>query len=205
MAETKSAEIKDVVLNQYEGMFLLPGAAASDLDGAVKLVRGIIEKHGASVMVIKKWDERKLAYEVNRQKRGLFIICYFKAPGGAVVGIERDVTLSDDIVRLLVTKADHLNEKEMNAVEPQPIQPREERNSWDRPPEPRGDRPPSPYPRDEKPHDPRDEKPRDPRDEKPRDPRDEKPRDPRDEKPREERPRRAPAAARDIPAASAKE
>jgi len=34
---------------------------------------------------------------------------------------------------VLVTQADHMSEKEMNAVEPQPIQPREERAPWDRP------------------------------------------------------------------------
>ena len=34
---------------------------------------------------------------------------------------------------MLVTDAEHMNVDEMNAVEPQPIIPREER-SWDRPP-----------------------------------------------------------------------
>ncbi len=50
--------------------------------------------------------------------------------------MERDVKLSEEILRVLVTKADHLNEKEMAAVEPQPIirEERPERPSWDRPP-----------------------------------------------------------------------
>jgi hypothetical protein len=42
------------------------------------------------------------------------------------------VKLSDDVLRVLVTTADHLNETEMNAVEPQPIV-REERPAFDRP------------------------------------------------------------------------
>ena len=37
--------------------------------------------------------------------------------------------LSEDVLRVLVTEADHLNQKEMDAVEPQPIQPREERTA----------------------------------------------------------------------------
>jgi small subunit ribosomal protein S6 len=133
MAETSGATI-----NQYEGMFLLPGQAGSDVEGAIKLVRGIIEKHEGKVQVIKKWDERKLAYELLRQKRGLYILAYFTAPSSSIVPIERDVTLSDQVLRVLVTRAEHLNETEMAAVEPQPIQPREERNPWDRP-EPRRD------------------------------------------------------------------
>ena len=51
-------------------MFLYGPSAATDLDGAVKNVRGIVEKHGGEILVLKKWDERKLAYEINKQKRG---------------------------------------------------------------------------------------------------------------------------------------
>jgi small subunit ribosomal protein S6 len=125
---------KPVVENhQYEAMFLLGSAFAPELDNALKIVRGMIEKHEGKVLVLKKWDERKLAYELGGQKRGLYIICYFTAPAAAAVAIERDVTLSDQVLRVLLTRADHLNADEMAAVEPQPIQPREERNTWDRP------------------------------------------------------------------------
>jgi len=117
----------------YEAMFLFPAGATAELEKSQQLVRSIIERHDGKVIVLKKWDERKLSYEMGTQKRGLYIITYFTAPGKAVTAIERDVNLSEDIVRVLVTHADHLNETEMNAVEPQPIQPREERAPWDRP------------------------------------------------------------------------
>jgi small subunit ribosomal protein S6 len=117
----------------YEAMFLLPAGASAELEKSIAMVRGIIERHEGKIIVIKKWDERKLAYEMGVNKRGLYIIAYFTAPGKAVTQIERDVNLSEDIIRVLVTHADHLNEAEMNAVEPQPIQPREERQPWDRP------------------------------------------------------------------------
>src|SRR5579863_2795212 len=119
--------------NTYEAMFLLGAAAATELENTQKFIRTIIERHGGKILVLKKWDERKLYYEVRGQKRGLYIIVYFEAPGNGVSGIVRDVELSDQILRVLVTKADHLNADEMAAVEPQPIQPREERNTWDRP------------------------------------------------------------------------
>ena len=121
-------------VNTYEAMFLLGAGHASDLDNAIKLVRGIIERHEGKIIVLKKWDERKLAYEIRSEKRGLYIIAFFTAPPQAVSPIVRDVELSDDILRVIVTKADHLNAEEMAAVEPQPIIPREERSGWDRPP-----------------------------------------------------------------------
>jgi small subunit ribosomal protein S6 len=130
MAKAKESK---VVLNRYEAMFLLAASFATEMENTLKIVRGIVERHEGKVLVLKKWDERKLAYELGGQKRGLYILCYFEAPGPAVAAIERDVNLSEQILRVLVTKADHLNETEMAAVEPQPIQPREERNPWDRP------------------------------------------------------------------------
>jgi small subunit ribosomal protein S6 len=117
----------------YEAMFLLPAGASAELEKSITLCRGIIERHEGKIIVIKKWDERKLHYEIRGNKRGLYVVAFFTAPGKAVAGIERDVNLSEDVLRVIVLHADHLNETEMNSVEPQPIQPREERAPWDRP------------------------------------------------------------------------
>ena len=116
-------------------MFLFGPAATPDNDGGHRpRPRRSSSATAGKILVIKKWDERKLAYEINKQKRGTYIIAYFTAPARPVAPIERDVKLSEDVLRVLITKADHLNQQEMEAVEPQPIQPREERPSWDRPP-----------------------------------------------------------------------
>jgi small subunit ribosomal protein S6 len=120
-AETRNAKR----VGTYEAMFLFPASASAEVDGSIKTARGFIERHGGKVIVIKKWDERKLAYELKRNKRGLYVIAYFTAPTSAVAPIERDVRLSEDIIRVLITDASHLNEDEMNKVEPQPIIPRE--------------------------------------------------------------------------------
>ncbi len=106
---------------QYEGLFLFPGNA--EVEASVKRVTSIIEAHGGSILLIKKWDERKLAYEIKKQKRGLFVVAFYTAPGGANVQITRDVNLSDDVLRILITDASHLSKEEMEKVEPQPIAP----------------------------------------------------------------------------------
>ncbi|HEX4053411.1 MAG TPA: 30S ribosomal protein S6 [Tepidisphaeraceae bacterium] len=134
MAKAKAKEnVADTSANTYEAMFLLGSAFAADMDNALKLVRTIVERHEGKAIVLKKWDERKLAYEIRGEKRGLYVICFFTAPPASVGAMVRDVELSDQILRVMVTKADHLNAEEMAAVEPQPIIPREERNTWDRP------------------------------------------------------------------------
>ena len=131
---------------KYEAMFLFPPPGVTDVEAMTNTARGIVERHGGKILHIKKWDERKLAYEIKKQKRGTYIIAFYEGPGSSVGAIERDVNLSEDVLRVLVTRADHLSQKEMEAVEPQPIQPREERAPWDKPdfnrPLRRDDRPP---------------------------------------------------------------
>jgi small subunit ribosomal protein S6 len=143
MAKAKATKApKEIKQNStYEAMFLVGPAAGADAENALKLARGIVERHQGEILVIKKWDERKLMYELKGQKRGTYILVYFTAPGASVSAIERDVNLSEEVLRVLVTKADHLNREEMEKVEPQPIQPREER-SFDRAPWDQPSRPP---------------------------------------------------------------
>src|ERR1700733_15448322 len=84
----RSMKFMATAMKTYEAMFLLPPAAATEQEKSLQLVRGIVERHSGKILVIKKWDERKLAYEMNGQKRGLYIIVYFTAPGPAVTAIE---------------------------------------------------------------------------------------------------------------------
>ena len=130
-------------LNQYEAMFLFPATGTMELQACLDIARTMVERHGGQIIVLKKWDERKLAYEMEKQKRGLYVLCYFRNDGTGITGLERDVRLSEQVLRVLITRADHVNETEMAAVEPQPIAPpREDRPSWEtdsRPRRPRRD------------------------------------------------------------------
>ena len=111
----------------YEGMFLFGTAATSNVDGALDTVRGFIEKHGGRIHVLKKWDDRKLAYEIAKQQRGLYIMAYFNAPTSAVTQIERDCRLSDDVLRALILDGTHLSVEEVEAMTPERPEPRPER------------------------------------------------------------------------------
>src|SRR5207247_8995956 len=87
--------------NQYEAMFLFPPPGVVDVDGMIKNAQGIIERHGGKILVIKKWDERKLAYEIKRQKRGTYIVAFYQGPGASGGAIERDGNLAEAFRRFL--------------------------------------------------------------------------------------------------------
>lgn len=97
----------------YEGTFLIGQAAATDMTAAVDHVKELLSRANAEVLAMRKWDERRLAYEIDKQKRGVFILTYFKAPTASISSLERDCNLSETIMRLMVLRADHLTDEEI--------------------------------------------------------------------------------------------
>ncbi len=87
----------------YEGMFLVDSAlATADWEGTLAVVENILKRADAEVVAIRKWGERKLAYDIGRKTRGTYILAYFKAEGPRITGIEKDVLLSEKIMRVLI-------------------------------------------------------------------------------------------------------
>ena len=98
----------------YEGLILLnQQAVASDFDGTVEYVRQVISRDGAEIDVLKKWEERKLAYPIDKQKRGTFLLTYFKAGGDQITRMERDFQLSEQVLRTMFIRADHVGDVEL--------------------------------------------------------------------------------------------
>ncbi|MEN0020437.1 MAG: 30S ribosomal protein S6 [Planctomycetota bacterium] len=101
----------------YEAMFLIGQAEAVDLAGVVDHIVDIITRSGGEIVAMKKWDERRLAYPIEKQRRGVYLLTYFKAEGGALTRIDRDCNLSERIMRVLVLRADHLTVDQMLAAD----------------------------------------------------------------------------------------
>ena len=105
--------METIVKKLYEAMFLVDSAEAADLDAVITAIKNILEKAEAEIVSIKKWDERKLAYEINGKTRGTYILCYFRAEGGRIQDIERDVQLSERIMRVLILSAEHIKQEDI--------------------------------------------------------------------------------------------
>ncbi|MCF6228980.1 MAG: 30S ribosomal protein S6 [Planctomycetes bacterium] len=86
----------------YEGLFLVePGFANKDPEGAVELCKGVLEKHGATVIRAELWSEQRLGYEVRKNKRGAYILTAFRAETLKMGEIELECRLTERILRYL--------------------------------------------------------------------------------------------------------
>ena len=101
----------------YECMFLISQGEAANLSGVVEHIGDILGKGGADILALTKWDERRLAYEIDKQKRGVYILAYISAPTDGVERIERECNLSEHIMRLMVIRADHMTEDQARAAD----------------------------------------------------------------------------------------
>ena len=108
-----SAKVSNDRKYYYEAMFLLGQAVAADLGGAVAHINEVLARGHAEVVALKKWDERRLAYEIKGQKRGTYILAYFKAEAKNLAHIERDCNLSEKIMRTLIVRADQYTPEEI--------------------------------------------------------------------------------------------
>jgi len=99
----------------YEAIFLISQGVAADLGGLIEHVDQILERAGAEVVAMKKWDERRLAYEIQGQKRGIYILAYIHAEPDAVAKVENDCNISERIMRFMVIRADHMTLDEAGA------------------------------------------------------------------------------------------
>lgn len=103
----------------YEGMFLVDSArAGSDWDGIITAIKKILERAEAEIVSIRKWDDRRLAYEIQHVGRGTYILTYFRADGQHIQGIEKAVQLSEKILRVLILNAEHMTEEDMEKDTP---------------------------------------------------------------------------------------
>jgi small subunit ribosomal protein S6 len=94
--------LETTVKRLYEAMFLVDSTEETDWGSTSSTARKILEKAGAEIVSMKKWDERKLTYKINGRDRGTYILCYFHADGQKIRQIERDARLSEKIMRVLI-------------------------------------------------------------------------------------------------------
>jgi len=95
-------------------MFLFDPALGSEWGKVEAEVNRLMERCGARVIMWGKWDERRLAYPIKQHKRAVYVLVYFQADADKIVGLERDVQLSEVVLRSLVLRADHVSEEQMS-------------------------------------------------------------------------------------------
>ncbi len=93
--------------NVYECMFILDANRyARDPNGVAAQLPEMIEKSGGEVLASRLWNEQKLAYPINGQRKGTYWLTYFRMEGGRIADFNRACRLNDNVLRNLTLLID---------------------------------------------------------------------------------------------------
>src|SRR5258706_4193618 len=87
-------------LREYETLFLVKPDLAEDLvDKIVERMRGIVHRDGGKVIKVENWGKKKTSYEVKKGCRAIFIRFLYLGNTKAVAEFERNLRMTDDVMK----------------------------------------------------------------------------------------------------------
>jgi small subunit ribosomal protein S6 len=96
----------------YETMYILrPDLGEEQVEQAVNKYQNMLREQGADNIEIQNRGKRRLAYEINRNRDGIYIQMNYTGPGAAIAPMERAMRLSEEVIRYMTIKQDIPQEK----------------------------------------------------------------------------------------------
>jgi small subunit ribosomal protein S6 len=92
---------------EYETIYILrpntPNEGVAEVNTRIK---GVIESMGGKVIKVDNWGKRRLAYEVAKERKGIYLYWLYLAKSGVVEEAERNLRMLDNVIRYLTVKVD---------------------------------------------------------------------------------------------------
>lgn len=89
-------------MNTYETTFILePGLDENRVNEEVDRVSQWIKDMGGEMIEIQRWGKRRLSYEINRKRDGIYTMLVYQGPGTMVKEVERRMKLNESVMRVL--------------------------------------------------------------------------------------------------------
>jgi small subunit ribosomal protein S6 len=87
-------------MRDYELMTIhRPELAEDDVEAKITELETYLSNSEAEVVKRDSWGKRRFAYEIDHLSEGYYSVVSFKATAEAVAGVDRLMSLSDEVVR----------------------------------------------------------------------------------------------------------
>lgn len=70
----------------------------------------IVTDMGGKIHKVEHWGLRTLAYRINKSRKGHYVLIETDAPSEAIIELERNLRLNEDVVRSLTVREETLSE-----------------------------------------------------------------------------------------------
>ena len=108
-------------MNIYENMVILNAALSDEeADTAVTKIKDLVTGQGGEVLKVDVWGRKRLSYEIKKQKKGLYILFFYKAPAQTIKKLEELFKVTDSVLKYMVLKLGAKQIKDLEKTEPSP-------------------------------------------------------------------------------------
>ena len=92
-------------LRHYEVMVILdPSLEERTVAPALDSFLSVVRTEGGSVEKVDVWGRRRLAFEMNKKNEGIYAVLDLRATPGAVAELDRQLKLSEQVMRTKVLR-----------------------------------------------------------------------------------------------------
>jgi len=106
-------------MNIYENIVIFDSSLSDEeAEGTVTKIKGIVTGSGGEVLKVDIWGRRKLAYEIKKQKKGLYVLLLYKTPPETIKKLEDFFRVSDVVIKYMIIKLDTKQIRDLEKFEP---------------------------------------------------------------------------------------
>lgn len=94
-------------MRDYELMTIhRPDLAENDIETKISELETYLSDNEAEVVKRDMWGKRRFAYEIDHLSEGYYSVVSFKAGAETVAGVDRLLSLADDVIRHKIVRLD---------------------------------------------------------------------------------------------------
>ena len=97
-------------MTHYETLFIVHPEKGPRVKEFIERFRKVIEGQEGVVSQVEEWGLRDLAYRIEKQGKGYYTLLQYRSAGRAVEELERNLRLTDGILRYLTVRDDEANQ-----------------------------------------------------------------------------------------------
>jgi small subunit ribosomal protein S6 len=105
-------------MNIYENIVIFDSSLSDEeAEGAVTKIKGIVTGSSGEVLKVDIWGRRKLAYEIKKQKKGIYVLLLYKTPPEAIKKLEDFFRVFDAVIKYMIIKLDSKQIRDLEKFE----------------------------------------------------------------------------------------
>ena len=96
-------------MRNYEMIFIVrPDVADEDVQKLITQMESVVASAGGKVDKVEKMGRRRLAYRVERQREGFYVLFHVQGTGDTVKEFERRLKVTDTVIKYLTVCTDEI-------------------------------------------------------------------------------------------------